>query len=220
MRMAGWDGDDHGGVPDPERSLARTRAHLADGVMAWRSSFGAGVPSTRPDDLEPWIRGIKEFYAALPYRLVEEYVGPDPEDARRLVARLRFERTDIEQLRADLARRRRPGGRGGGGRGDTDHRRPPSPGFGPWDPPHRDVVLLAESLIHHRAELDRRLPVYLPRFSAPRSKRQLLDEWVRAMKELFAGHPYRLADEEITADATDPDWLTARLRFERLAPGG
>jgi hypothetical protein len=95
--------------------------HLENGVMAWRSTKRASVPSTRPGDLEPWIRGIKGFYAALPYRLVDESVGPDPDQRGYTTAILRFERTDIDQLRAGLR-----------GRGDGERRRPAGPaGSGP-----------------------------------------------------------------------------------------
>ncbi|MBB5786106.1 hypothetical protein [Jiangella mangrovi] len=219
MRFADDDGVDSGLVPDPEDSLSRTRMHLENGVMAWRSTKRASVPSTRPGDLDPWIRAIKEFFAALPYRLVDEFVGPDPDRPSDTTAILRFERTDIDRLRVGLR-----------GRGDGERRGPAGPArtspaatepaFEAGDGPDLEFVALRESLIFHRSQLERRLPGYAPRFSAPRPKRHLLDEWERAVVRLFADHGYRLTGKDVTDHPTQPGWLSCELRFFRMDPDG
>lgn len=214
MRSMNWDGVDWGNVPDPERSLSRVRMHHANGMMSWRSGFSASVPSTRPGDLEPWIRGIKEYYATLPYRLIKETIGPDPADPRYTVARLRFERTDIEQLQADLRRRR-----AAGGRGDGDSRRPAGPATtrpAGAAGPDRERILRRLRWQFEGADPPPR--VHTVTTSVPRDRRDLLDRWTQIYKDYFAGTPYRLVEETVTEDPSVPGTITGRLRFERIAP--
>lgn len=57
---------------------------------------------------------------------------------------------------------------------------------------------------------------YTPRFPAPRSKRNLLDEWERGIVQLFADHGCRLTGKDVTDRPTQPDWPSCELRFFRV----